>query len=238
MPKNALALLKRFGPAVLVAAAIVAAFASGLARHVSLHELSERREVIVALQHTHPVLSLLAYLGVYTGAIALSLPAALPMTLAGGLFFGPWIGGLAAAIGCTLGGTIVFLVCRTAAGDVLRRTAGPRVAEIEDGVRRDAFFYIMTLRLLPVMPFGLTTLALGFLEIPLATFVAASFIGIAPLSFIYARLGWGLNAAFAHHQRLDLRSLLQPPILIALGALALLSLSPIIIRQLRRRPAA
>jgi uncharacterized membrane protein YdjX (TVP38/TMEM64 family) len=238
MPQRSIALLKRFGPAALVVAAIVAAFASGITHHLSVHELRERRELIVAMDQAHPVLSVLAYVGIYTLVIALSLPAALPMTVAGGLFFGPWIGGMAAAVGCTLGGAIVYIVCRTAAGDVLRRVAGPRVAEIEDGVRRDAFFYILMLRLLPVMPFGLTTLALGFLEIPLLTFVAATFIGIVPLSFIYARLGWGLNAAFASHQRLNLHSLVQPPILIALGALALLSLSPIIIRQLRRRPAA
>jgi len=229
MPQRALPLLKRFGPAALVLAAIVVAFASGITHHLSVHELRERRELIMAADHTHPVLSVLAYVGLYTVVIALSLPAALPMTVAGGLFFGPWIGGLAAAIGCTLGGVIVYLVCRTAAGDVL---------QIEDGVRRDAFFYIMMLRLLPIMPFGLTTLALGFLEIPIVTFVAATFIGIVPLSFIYARLGWGLNAAFANHQRLNLHSLVQPPILIALGALALLSLSPIIIRRLRRRPQA
>jgi uncharacterized membrane protein YdjX (TVP38/TMEM64 family) len=238
MPQRSLALLKRFGPAVLVVAAVVAAFASGITHHLSVHELRERRELIIAMDQAHPVLSVLAYVGIYTLVIALSLPAALPMTVAGGLFFGPWIGGLAAAIGVTLGGAIVYVVSRTAAGDVLRRFAGPRVAEIEDGVRRDAFFYIMMLRLLPIMPFGLTTLALGFLEIPLLTFVAATFIGIVPLSFIYARLGWGLNAAFASHQRLNLHSLLQPPILIALGALALLSLSPVIIRQLRRGPAA
>ena len=238
MPQRPLALLKRFGPAALVLAAIVVAFASGITHHLSLHELRDRRETIVALDHIHPVLSVLAYVGLYTLVIALSLPAALPMTVAGGLFFGPWVGGLAAAIGCTLGGTIVYLVCRTAAGDVLRRTAGARVAEIEDGVRRDAFFYILMLRLLPVMPFGLTTLALGFLEIPVLTFTAATFVGIIPLSFIYARLGSGLNAAFASHRRLNLHSLLQPPILLALAALALLSLSPIIIRRLRRRPAA
>jgi uncharacterized membrane protein YdjX (TVP38/TMEM64 family) len=238
MPQRILPLLKRFGPAVLVLIAVVAALASGVTRHLSVHELRERRELIMSLDHIHPVLSVLAYVGLYTLVIGLSLPAALPLTLAGGLFFGPWVGGLAAAIGCTLGGTVVYLVCRTAAGDVLRRTAGKRVAEIEDGVRRDAFFYIMTLRLLPVMPFGLTTLALGFLEIPVLTFMGATFIGIAPLSFIYARLGWGLNAAIASHQRLNIHSLLQPPVLIALGGLALLSLSPIIIRRLRRRPAA
>ena len=238
MPQRSLALLKRFGPAVLVLIAIAAALASGVTHHLSIHELRDRREEITSYEHIHPVLSVLAYAGLYTLVIGLSLPAALPMTVAGGLFFGPWVGGLAAAIGCTLGGTIVYLVCRTAAGDVLRHFAGPRVVEIEDGVRRDAFFYIMMLRLLPIMPFGLTTLALGFLEIPLLTFMAATFIGIAPLAFIYARLGWGLNRAFASHQRLNLHSLVQPPILIALGALALLSLSPIIVRRLRRRPAA
>jgi uncharacterized membrane protein YdjX (TVP38/TMEM64 family) len=238
MPQRALAFLKRFGPAVLVAAAIVAAFATGIARHFSLHELRDRRELIEAMVRIHPVISAFAYLGGYTLVIALSLPAALPMTVAGGLFFGPWIGGLAAALGCTLGGTIVYLVCRTAAGDVLRRHTSPRIGEIEDGVRRDAFFYIMTLRLLPIMPFGLTSIALGFLEIPLATFIGATFLGIAPLSFIYARLGWGLNAAFASHQRLNLHSLLQPSILITLGALALLSLTPIALRHFRPRPAA
>ena len=238
MPQRALALLKRFGLAVLVLAAVVTALASGVTRHLSLHELRDRREIIEALVNLHPVLGVIAYLGLYTLVIALSLPAALPMTVAGGLFLGPWIGGLAAALGCTLGGTILFVACRTAAGDVLRKSAGPRVAEIEDGVRRDAFFYIMTLRLLPIMPFGLTTLALGFLEIPLLTFIPATFIGIAPLSFIYARLGWGLNRAFASHQRLNLHSLLQPQVLIALIALAVLSLSPILIRRFRRRPAA
>lgn len=235
MQQRALALIRRFGPAALILAAIVAAFASGLTHHLSLHEFRQRREVFEALERVHPVLSVLAYVGVYTGIIALSLPAALPMTLVGGLLFGPWIGGLAAACGCTLGGTVVFLVCRTAAGDVLRRRAGPRIAEIEDGVRRDAFFYIMTLRLIPVMPFGLTSAALGFLEIPLGTFAAASFIGILPISFIYASLGSSLNAALASHHHLNLHSLLQPQTVIALIGLALLSLSPILIRRFRRR---
>jgi uncharacterized membrane protein YdjX (TVP38/TMEM64 family) len=184
MPQRVLSFLKRFGLAALVLAGVVAAFASGITRHLSFHELRERRDVLEAAARLHPVLGVLAYVGAYSVVIALSLPAALPMTLAGGLLFGPLVGGLAAAAGCTLGGTIVFLACRTAAGDVLRRHTGPRIAQIEDGVRRDAFFYILTLRLLPIMPFGLTTLALGFLEIRLATFVAASFLGILPRSFI------------------------------------------------------
>ena len=235
--QRALAFARRFGPVIVVAVGIVLAFASGIARHLSVHDLRERREILLALAHLHPVLSLLAYLGLYVLVIALSLPVAAPLTLAGGLLFGTFVGGLAAAAGCTLGGTVLFLACRTAAGDVLRRSAGHRIAEIEDGVRRDAFFYILTLRLLPVTPFGLATVALGFLEIRLVTFVTASFLGILPISFIYASFGSTVNAALVAHRRLNLHSLLEPHIVLALVGLALLSLTPILLRAWRRRRA-
>ena len=161
-PRRLWRLARRFGPLILVLAAVVAAFASGLTKHLSLHELRERREGPEALVHAHPLTSLILYIAAYTASVALSLPAALVLTLSGGLLFGVWIGGFAAALSCTLGATAVFLICRTAIGDALRRRAGPTAARIESAVRRDAFSYIVTLRLIPVMPFWLANLALGF----------------------------------------------------------------------------
>jgi uncharacterized membrane protein YdjX (TVP38/TMEM64 family) len=157
------------------------------------------------------------------------------MTLTGGFLFGPWVGGLAAALGCTFGATIVFLVCRTAAGDVLRRRAGPTIARIEDGVLADAFSYVMILRLLPVVPMTLSNLALGFIEIPLRTFVLATFIGILPVSLIYANLGAGLGKLFAAGTRPHLHDLVTPQVIAALAGLALLSVAPIVFRRLRGR---
>ena len=147
---TAWALARRFGPAALILAAVIAAFASGLTRDLSLHELARLAgELLEAAVHAHPWLTLAAYVGVYITVVALSLPVALVMTLTGGLLFGAWLGGGAAAISCTAGSMIIFLVCRTAAGDVFRERAGPTAARIEDGLRRDAFSYIVTLRLLP-----------------------------------------------------------------------------------------
>ena len=229
-------LARRFGPLFLVLAAVVAAFASGLTKHLSLHELRARREALEALVHAHPVTSLLLYVGVYTASVSLSLPAALVLTLTGGLLFGAWLGGFAAALSCTLGATILFLVCRTAIGDALRSRAGPTAARIEGAVRRDAFSYIVTLRLIPVMPFWLANLALGFIDIPLGVFVLASFLGILPVSLIYAGLGSGLDHMFAHHRRPDLHLVMHTNILVPLIGLAVLSLAPIVWRRLR--PAA
>ncbi|HLI66071.1 MAG TPA: TVP38/TMEM64 family protein [Caulobacteraceae bacterium] len=237
MGARLVAFIKRFGLALLVAVAIAAVFATGLARHLSLHELRERRETLLAFAHAHPILGVIAYIGGFAAVTALSLPVEPPMSLAGGLLFGTVVGGLAAALGCTIGGTVLFLACRTAAGDTLRRWAGPRVAAFEEGVKRDAFFYILTLRLIPVLPFGLTTVALGFVEIRLTTFIAASFLGILPISLIYASFGADLNRVFASHERLHLRTLVQPQLLFALVGLALLALAPIAVRRWRRARA-
>lgn len=234
---SAITLLRRFGPLAVIAAGLFAAFALGLPHELSLHQLRRHREALEALAHLHPILSVLAYVGIYAVAVGLSLPVALVMTLTGGFLFGPWIGGLAAAIGCTLGGSAVFLVCRTAAGDILRRRAGPTIARIEDEVLADAFSYILVLRLLPVMPLWLSNMALGFIEIPLSTFAAATFIGILPVSFVYAGLGSGLGRLFQHGGRPDLHAVFRPEVLAALAGLAALSLLPIVVRRMRRRKA-
>jgi uncharacterized membrane protein YdjX (TVP38/TMEM64 family) len=227
--------VRRFGPLALMAAAIVAAFAMGLPHQLTLHALHRHREQLALLAQSHPVLAVGAYVGVYAAAIALSFPVAMVLTLSGGFLFGPWVGGLAAACGSTLGATGVFLVCRTAAGDFLRAYAGAAVARIEDEVIADAFSYVLMLRLLPLMPMTLSNLALGFIEIPLGTFVAGTFLGIAPISLVYASLGAGLGKMFARGERPDLHALVRPEVILALAALALLSLAPIVLRRLRRR---
>ncbi len=201
-----------------------------------MHELRERRGLLVAYVHAHPLLSLGGYAGVYILVVALSLPAALVMTLTGGLLFGPWLGGGAAAISCTLGSAAIFLICRTAVGDALRGGAGSMIERVEKGIQRDAFAYVAALRLIPVAPFWLVNLALGFVEIPLSTFVAATFVGILPVSVIYAGIGSSLNQVFAQGRKANLHALLHPSVVLPLAGLGLLALAPIVARRLKWRP--
>lgn len=228
-------LLRRFGPIALVAVAVAVVFTTGLGDHLSLHELRARRLMLIALVQAHPVISVAAYVALYTVAVGLSLPVALVMTLAGGLLFGPWVGGAAAAIGCTLGSTLIFLICRTAVGDALRGRAGSMIERVERGVRENAFAYVTALRLIPVMPLWLANLALGFVEIPSPTYVGATFLGVLPVSLVYAGLGSGLNRIFAGGAHLSPRSLLKPHLILPLAGLALLALAPTMIKSLRRR---
>lgn len=226
--------IKRFGPIILVLALIGLALASGITEHLTLAELKLRRDELQALVSQHPALSLAAYILIYIAVVSLSLPGALIMTLSGGFLFGPWFGGLAAATGASLGAAVIFLICRTAIGDALRGKAGSTIARIEEGVRRDAFSYLLTLRLIPVMPFWLVNLAAGFVAIPLRTFLVATVLGILPGSLVYAGLGSGLGHVFASGQEPNLRVIFEPQVLLPLIGLSLLSLLPIVLRRFRK----
>jgi len=226
--------IKRFGPLIVVALAVAAVIASGLADHLSLAELKERRDQLQGFVALHPALSFGLYILIYIGVVSLSLPGALVMTLSGGFLFGPWLGAAAASSGASLGAAVIFMVCRTAVGDSLRGKAGSTIAKIEEGVRRDAFSYILTLRLIPVMPFWLVNLAAGFVNIPLRTFLAATVLGILPGSLVYSGLGAGLGEVFASGQEPNLRVIFEPHVLLPLVGLGLLSLLPVVLRRFRK----
>ena len=235
--RRALRLALRFGPLALIVLAVAVLAKSGLLSHLSLDQLRASRGALEGYVRAHPALSLAAYLGTYVVTVALSLPTALVLTLTGGFLFGPWIGGAAAALGATSGATIVFLISRLTVGDALERRASPRIRAFEEGVKRDAFFYLLTLRLVPVTPFWLANVAAGLIAIRPAVFVGATLLGIAPVSFVYAGVGSGLNRMFDRGQRVDLHALTTPEIALPLGGLAMLSILPLAFRKMRARRA-
>jgi signal transduction histidine kinase len=236
--RRAVRLALRFGPLAVMVAGLVVLVLSGALKHLSLEELRADRHVLKAFVDAHPLLSVLAYVAVYVGAIALSLPAALILTVSGGFLFGPWLGGVAASVASTSGGAIVFLVSRLAVGDAVERRSGPRMRAIEEGIKKDAFFYLLTLRLIPVTPFGVVNVAAALLSIPLATFVVATFAGVLPGAVIYAGIGSGLGRLFDAGGRLSVHALITPQIALPLGALAVLSIAPILYQRMRGRRAA
>lgn len=233
--RRATRLALRFGPALLVLTAIVLIVRSGLLGRLSLEGLRASRHDLLDLVRAHPVESLGLYAAVYVATVALSLPTALILTLTGGFLFGPWIGGTTAAFSCTLGATIVFLISRLAAGDAIEARTGPRVRAVAEEIRKDAFFYILTLRLVPVTPFWLTNVAAGLIAIPVATFASATLIGILPVGLIYAGIGSGLDVLFASGRPLSLHALITPRILLPLVGLAVLSVLPILYQRRRNR---
>ena len=228
------AFVKRFGLLIVLVVLVAVAIALGATDIISLSELKARRAELVTFVDAHWWASLAAYVGIYISVVALSLPLALVMTLSGGFLFGPVVGALAALTGATLGSTISFLACRTAFGDLVTKRAGPVIKKLSEGFRQNAFSYLFTLRIIPAAPLLLINVAAGLAEVPVRIFVAASFIGMAPGSFVYAFLGSGLGEVFERGDEPNLSIITEPKILLPLIGLGVLAVIPSIVRRFRR----
>jgi uncharacterized membrane protein YdjX (TVP38/TMEM64 family) len=215
-------------PLAVVAVILVLVFATGLWKHLSLDELKARRGMLKGFVHLHPAQSVALYIGLYCAVVALSIPGALIMTLAGGFLFGPLLGGAAAAVGVSSGAVLMFLIAHTAVGDLIRKHAAPDglIASMEAGVRRHAFIYIFSLRLMPALPIWLVNIAAAFVKTPIWIYALATILGIAPSCFIYASIGAGLDQAFAAGGAPTVASLMRPWVILPLAALGILGLVP------------
>jgi signal transduction histidine kinase/uncharacterized membrane protein YdjX (TVP38/TMEM64 family) len=226
---------------LLVALIVAVAIGTGVAKHLSLEALRARRAELAQFVQAHPLGAPLLYIGTFVVVVALSLPGALIMTLTGGLLFGVVLGTAAALAGACTGAVLIFLVARSTLGAALRRRIRPDgvVARMEAEVRRHAFSYILSLRLMPVVPFPLVNFVSGFVKMPLSTYLAATLLGIIPSTLIYTSVGAGLGTVFDQGGAANLHILLRPQVLAPLCALAALALAPLLVRLwIARRQAS
>ena len=156
------------------------------------------------------------------------------MTISGGFLFGSWLGGGLSMIGATIGATLLFIAARSAVGDGLRRRSGPFLDRMAAGFQRNAFNYLLFLRLVPAFPFWAVNLVPGLLNVGLAPFVVATAIGIIPGSLAYAALGAGLGTVFDNGEAITLSGVFSPTLLAALTGLGFLALLPVVISYFRR----
>ena len=217
----------KIGIFAVFAAAIVAFFALGGHKYLTLDTIKSNRDALLAATRDHYALAIVVAFVVYALAVACSLPGATVLTLTCGFLFGRWVGTLIVIGAATLGATLVFLAARYLFADWARSKMGDIGRRINDGFRENAFSYMLFLRLVPAFPFFLVNLAPALTSIPLSTYVLATAIGIIPGSFVIANLGETLGTIDS------LSGLLSKETLIAFALLGVLALVPIVIKRLR-----
>jgi uncharacterized membrane protein YdjX (TVP38/TMEM64 family) len=246
--------LRRLVPLIIVIAASAAVFAMGWQRQLSFEWVVRHHEALRAFIAAHDVSALVAYIALYIAAAALSIPVGVFLTMTAGILFGAVLGGAASVVGATIGAICIFLIAKSAVGDYLVRRAGPLAQKLAQGFRADAFSYLLFLRLVPIFPFWIVNLVPAMVGVKLATFAAATALGVIPATFVFAFVGQGLDSVIAAQQaayqsclaaaRPDCRlafhinTALTPELLAALAALGVLALVPVLVRRLRARSPA
>ncbi len=207
---------------------------------LTFETLRENRETLLAWRDANYMLAALGYMLVYVTVIALSLPGGAVMTLTGGFLFGLLPGTAMTVLAATTGATLIFLAAKAGFGDALHRritaeNSGGVLKRLEAGLRKNAFNYLLMIRLVPAFPFWLINLAPAFLGIRLRTYVAATFLGIIPGTAVYTWIGAGLGEVFARGEEPDFGIIFDPVILGPILGLAALAVLPVVIGRIRGR---
>ncbi|MEP6960317.1 MAG: TVP38/TMEM64 family protein [Nitrospirota bacterium] len=217
--------------AAVIALAIGAFFYFDLGRFLSLEALKDNRDHLLAFTETNYAGAAALFVLCYIVVTGLSLPGAVILTLAGGFLFGSVFGTLLVNLGATSGATIAFLAARYMLRDWVEQKFGKWLEPLQHGFAKNAFNYLITLRLIPLFPFFVINLVSGLTRMNVATYVAATSLGIIPGSFVYAYAGRQLGTINS------LKEIASPGVIAAFVLLGLLALVPNLYKKWSGRPA-
>ncbi|HEY6511412.1 MAG TPA: FAD-dependent oxidoreductase [Burkholderiaceae bacterium] len=213
MNKNKLVL------AVVLLALIVGFFVFDLGRFFSLAYLKSGQAEFVALYASRPAAVIGVFFVIYVAVAALSIPGAIPLTLAAGAIFGLLAGTIIVSFASSIGATLAFLAARFVLRDSVQARFGARLAEIDKGVAKEGAFYLFTLRLVPLVPFFVINLLMGLTKMKTATFYWVSQLGMLAGTLVYVNAGTQLAKIES------LRGILSPALL---GSFVLLGVFPLV----------
>jgi uncharacterized membrane protein YdjX (TVP38/TMEM64 family) len=242
----------RWLPVAVLTGLIALVFGLGLQNDLSLPALIEHRDAIRGWVDGHFVLAAGAFALLYVVVVALSIPAAAAMSLAGGFLFGWMVSAPLTTLAATLGAAIVFEIVKTSFGAALAERSGPFLTRLSRGFAENGFSLLLFLRLTPVFPFWAVNAVAGLSRMPLSTFLAATLIGIIPGAIAFALVGAGLdtviddqalafrvcaaqNGAANCHVSLSPAALISPELLWGLSGLGVIALVPALVKLWKGR---
>lgn len=177
-------------PAWAKAALLVAAVgaATGLVWYAGLDELLSRQRVVEFLDRAGPWGPAL-YVALMALAVVISPIPSIPLDLAAGVVFGPFLGGVLSVLGAEIGALISFFLARFLGREAVARLLGDHLAFCDRCARRQLTGVIFAARLLPIFSFDLVSYGAGLTAIPLRNFALATLFGMIPPTFALTYVG-------------------------------------------------
>jgi uncharacterized membrane protein YdjX (TVP38/TMEM64 family)/Fe-S oxidoreductase len=193
---------------------------SGAGQYLQQDKLRELISVNGALAPT-------IYILIYSLAPVLFLPG-LPITIVGGILFGPLWGVIYTITGSTIGASLAFLVARYLARDwITSKLTSPRWEKLDSEVARHGWKVVAFTRLIPAFPFNLLNYAFGLTKIPFVHYLVTTFFCMLPACVAFIVFSSSLLGLIRGH--------ISPAALIGIALIVLVSLIPLIYRRFKSR---
>lgn len=229
--------IPRWLPLLAVLALFALFAAAGGLETFRTESVVARYDQLRALVDADRTLAMSLFVGVQAFLAGLVVfPAIFVMWVAGGLMFGAVAGAGLSAIAVTIGGTVSFLVVRTAFADDVARLMGERGRRFREALLRDGVLYLIILRTSP-MPFWIVTLAAAAAGLRARTFMLATLLGVIPPCLVWANVGSGLGDVIATGGEPSLSMLGDAKILWPLTALSAFGVISVGLRYWMQRRA-
>lgn len=200
----------------------------GFFEYLNLAHLQASTHHIESYVQANYFVAVLLYILFIALAGASAIPITALLTVAGGYFFGPWLGALYAALGATLGGVLVFLLVRNVIGDLIQKKYAHQLVKVNKEIDAYGHWYLMIAQISPMSPTPLMNVLAGLTQLSLWQFIWADFIGLLPGSLVYTLAGERL-----HHIE-SLNDIVSWPFFLMLILLTLMVLVPVIWNRLRK----
>jgi len=213
---------------MLFVLAVTLSFYFDLGRYLTLDELKARRQLLLVYTEAHYSFTVAIFILIYCLQTAFSLPGATVLTLGGGFVFGVLPAILYVNIGATSGATLAFWAARYLFRDLVEEKFGDRIRPIQEGFSKNAFYYLLTLRLIPLFPFFLVNLVSGLTRIRTNIYVLTTAVGIIPGSFVYCNAGRQLGSINSLGEIASLR------VILAFTLLGLFALLPVLYKRFKK----
>jgi uncharacterized membrane protein YdjX (TVP38/TMEM64 family) len=113
----------------------------------------------------------------------------LPVDIAAGAYFGPWLGTLYAATGAVIGASMSFAIARRLGRDLVERVVGGHISFCTTCSDRLLTRLVLVARLIPIVSFKVVSYGAGLTKMSLGRFALATFFGMLPLTFVYVSAG-------------------------------------------------
>jgi uncharacterized membrane protein YdjX (TVP38/TMEM64 family) len=134
----------------------------------------------------------LAFLGAHIVVTVFPFPRT-AFTLAAGLLFGPLLGIPLAVLAATISAVIALLLVRAAGWQLNRLVRHPRVDSLDARLQQRGWLTILSMRLIPAMPFSVVNYAAGASAVRLLPYTLATLVGLLPGTAAVVILGDALT---------------------------------------------
>ena len=191
--------------------------------YLSFDFLKSNKDRLVDLYESNKVIFIAVYFLGYVAITSLSLPFATALTILSGAIFGKITGLILVSFASSLGASFACLTARYFFSAALEKKYPAYYAKINDGIDKNGWIYLLTLRLTPIIPYFAVNQLIGLTKFSIIRFFLISQIGMLPGTFIFVNAGADISTLESPGD------ILQPRIFISL---LLLGIVPLIIKFL------